>query len=502
MTHSKKLNNLGIFNSLKPLDPSRVIFNYSNYVLSHKESNLLTLGLNFKLPIFKINYFSYFLSFEKMYAILSRYPIFNPDNVPNILKDNLKFIANKYFYNFKPHKIFSPFFNKNDFTILKNLSKNDSIIISRPDKGIGVVILNKTDYHSKMNTILNDSSKFKQHTSLDPLINTLRCEDRLNRYLRKLKNNKVISQSTYDEIYSSGSSPGTLYGLPKVHKTGVPLRPILSAFNTHNYNLSKYLVSLLTPFSNNNFSIKNSYQFSQEITSLNSNNTTMYSFDIESLFTNIPINEVIEICLNKIFHNPDTKFHNFTKIQFKQLLELAIKNMFFIFNKTLYEQIDGVAMGSPLAPVLANIFLSHHETIWLQQCPDHLKPSFYKRYVDDTFLLFDNSVDPLQFLHYLNNKHPNIKFTAEAETEGQISFLDININKHNNSFSTSIFRKKTFTGLGTNYFSYIPMKFKISSISTLVHRAYHLSSSYVSFHNEIKFLKKFVTCANLAVHKL
>ena len=167
--------------------------------------------------------------------------------------------------------------------------------------------------------------------------------------------------------------------------------------------------------------------------------------------------------------------------------------MFFIFNKTLYEQIDGVAMGSPLAPVLANIFLSHHETIWLQQCPDHLKPSFYKRYVDDTFLLFDNSVDPLQFLHYLNNKHPNIKFTAEAETEGQISFLDININKHNNSFSTSIFRKKTFTGLGTNYFSYIPMKFKISSISTLVHRAYHLSSSYVSFHNEIKFLNKFFT---------
>ena len=108
--------------------------------------------------------------------------------------------------------------------------------------------------------------------------------------------------------------------------------------------------------------------------------------------------------------------------------------------------------------------------------------------MDDTFLLFNDSVDPTLFLHYLNNKHPNIRFTAEAETEGRISFLDISISKHNNSFNTSIFRKKTFTGLGTNYFSYIPMKFKISSISTLVHRAYHLSSSYINFHNEIKFL--------------
>ena len=113
-THSRKLDNLGIVNSLKPLDPSRVIFNYSDYVLSQNESNLLTLGLNFKLPIFKIDYFKYFLSFERMYNMLSRHPIFNPDNVPNILKDNIKFIANntfitlnhiRYFHHFLTEKI-------------------------------------------------------------------------------------------------------------------------------------------------------------------------------------------------------------------------------------------------------------------------------------------------------------------------------------------------------------------------------------------------------------
>ena len=136
-------------------------------------------------------------------------------------------------------------------------------------------------------------------------------------------------------------------------------------------------------------------------------------------------------------------------------------------------------------------FLIYSEIIWLQQCPDNFKPLLYKRYVDDTFLLFKDTVDPNQFLSYLNNKHPNIKFTAESEIDNQISFLDITIHKHNNFFNTSIFRKKTFTGLGTNYFSFIPFKFRLSSISTLVHRAYHLSSTYANFHDEIKFLTKF-----------
>ena len=342
-----------------------------------------------------------------------------------------------------------------------------------------------------MNSILSDRSKFKLHTSIDPLLNTLRCEDRLNRFLRKLKVCGAISQSTYEEIFISGSSPGTLYGLPKVHKTNIPLRPILSAYITPNYKLAKHLASLLNPLSTNIFTIKNSYEFANEITSLNSSHKIMYSFDVESLFTNIPLNEVIEIVINKIFQNSDTTFHNFTKIQFKQLLELAIKNMFFIFNKQLYEQIDGVAMGSPLAPVLANIFLSHHEENWLQQCPNNFKPLLYKRYVDDTFLLFEDTVDPNHFLNYLNSKHPNIRFTAESETNNQISFLDMSIHKQNNSFHTSVFRKKTFTGLGTNYFSSIPFRFKIASISTLVHRAYHLSSTYCNFHIEIKFLTKF-----------
>ena len=490
-SQSKKLNNLGVLNSLKPLDPSRVIFNYSDYQLSSKESNILAFGLNFRLPIFKLNYFNFFLSFEKLYDVLSKCSIYNPHDIPNILSDTLKGIANKYFYNFKPHKVFCPFFNKDDFKTLRNLSKNNSIIVSRPDKGLGVVLLNRSDYLDKMTHILSDHTKFKLLASADPLQTTLRCEDKINRFLRKLKKEGVINQYEYDEMYSSGSSAGVLYGLPKVHKPNIPLRPILSACNTSNFNLAKYLVPKLAHLTTNSYTVKNSYTFAKEIVTNNDINNIMCSLDVESLFTNIPLDEVIDICIKQLFPEPSAKFHNFSKNQFRNLLKLSVKNTYFFFNGKLYEQIDGVAMGSPLGPTLANIFLCYHENKWLTNCPNHYKPTYYRRYVDDTFLLFRNESQIPQFLSYMNQQHPNIKFTLETEENNQISFLDTTIVKEQSGFATSVYRKKTFTGLGSNFLSYTPMKFKTACLKTLIHRAYHLSSSYFNFDTELKFLKEF-----------
>ena len=150
-------------------------------------------------------------------------------------------------------------------------------------------------------------------------------------------------------------------------------------------------------------------------------------------------------------------------------------------------------MGSPLGPTLANIFLCYYENKWLQDCPSQYKPTHYRRYVDDTFLLFRTESQIPQFLDYLNNKHQNIRFTSETEENNSISFLDVTIKKEQNTFTTSIYRKKTFTGLGTNFLSYMPMKFKISCLSTLIYRAYHLSSSYIYFSTELAFLKNYFT---------
>lgn len=125
----------------------------------------------------------------------------------------------------------------------------------------------------------------------------------------------------------------------------------------------------------------------------------------------------------------------------------------FLFNGEYFDQIDGVAMGSPLAPVLANIFMSHHEKIWIDNF-NGSKPLFYRRYVDDIFALFNCHYDAIKFYDFINKQHKNIKFTMETEIEKKLSFLDISSVKSSTSLTTSIFRKKTFTGLLTSFNSY------------------------------------------------
>ena len=115
----------------------------------------------------------------------------------------------------------------------------------------------------------------------------------------------------------------------------------------------------------------------------------MASFDIPSLFTNIPLDETVDLCTNNIFNDTPQVF-GMDKPQFHKLLSLAVKDCLFIFNQCLYTQKDGVAMGNPLGPSLANAFLSHHEVKWLNDCPAHFKPIFYRRYVDDLFVIFES----------------------------------------------------------------------------------------------------------------
>ena len=174
---------------------------------------------------------------------------------------------------------------------------------------------------------------------------------------------------------------------------------------------------------------------------------------------------------------------------FRKLLELATLDNYFLFNDTIYNQVDGVAMGSPLGPTLANAFMCHMESKWLQECPIDFKPDFYKRYVDDTFLIFNNESHVKHFLNYLNSKHDCIKFTSEKEENGILPFLDLKIVRKNSTLSTSIYRKPTFTGLLSRFDSFTPDKYKDNLIATLVHRGFKLCSSYLSFDTEVNFLK-------------
>ena len=267
-----------------------------------------------------------------------------------------------------------------------------------------------------MRNILSDSSKFTQVSlAEDKQLNfNVNVENHITDLLRDLKNSEVIFETVYKSLKPRGSRFGILYGLCKVHKQLVdncPLfRPIMSAIKTPTYNLAKFLAPLLEPITTNMYTVKNSFEFSKEIADQNPG-LFMASLDVESLFTNIPLEETISVCCDFSFSN-NAKVNNINRIDFDKLLRAALQNNFFNFKGKIYKQIDGVAMGSLLGPTLANLFSCFHEQIWLNECPDEFKLVYYRRYVDDIFVLFRSPDHLEKFKNYLNSKHRNIRFTC------------------------------------------------------------------------------------------
>ena len=265
----------------------------------------------------------------------------------------------------------------------------------------------------------------------------------------------------------------------------------MSAIGTFNYNCAKFLVPILSPLTLNDYTVKNSIEFAKELRSLKlSEPYYLASFDVKSLFTNIPLDETIEICVKECERLELIPF-DLTKRHFHSLLEIAVKESVFIFDDQLYQQTDGVAMGSPLGPTLANAFLCYHENNWLADCPIEFRPIKYNRYVDDCFLVFKCKSHTDKFLEYLNNKHRNISFTVEQEQNKQLPFLDIMITRDGDSLVTDVYRKPTYTGLGLNFYSFVPNLFKFNSIKTLLHRAYNMCNDWHKFHLELERLKHY-----------
>ena len=263
-------------------------------------------------------------------------------------------------------------------------------------------------------------------------------------------------------------------------------RPIVSSLNTYNYPLAKFLTNLLSPVINQNHCCKDSFTFCKEIKQVRTNNKFLVSFDVCSLFTNIPLEETIDIAVNEILkHKPYFKIF---KKELIKLFKVATSQTHFMFDGEYYDQIDGVSMGSPLGPVLANLFMGYHESKWLSDYKTS-EIVMYKRYVDDIFCIFNNENDAKNFFEYLNEQHINIKFTMEKEENSSLAFLDVLLTKNNHGFTSTVFRKKTSIGLFTSFDSFTPISYKIGLIKTLLNRAFVICSSWKILDKEINNIK-------------
>ena len=214
----------------------------------------------------------------------------------------------------------------------------------------------------------------------------------------------------------------------------------------------------------------------------------MASLDVDSLFTNIPLDETINIIIEKLFSENET-VHNLNKDKFKCLFTLATKESYLLFDEEFYQQVDSVAMGFPLGPTLANIFLCHYEDIWLRNFSLECKPSYYNRYVDDIFVLFESEIQVESFKDFMNTCQPKMKFTFEKEQNNCFNFLDVKVIREYNVFITSVYRKPSFSGVYTHFDSYMPLSYKFSLVSTIVFRSFTICCDMPKFHQGMRKIK-------------
>ena len=178
----------------------------------------------------------------------------------------------------------------------------------------------------------------------------------------------------------------------------------------------------------------------------------MVSFDVVSLFTNISLEETIHIIIKYIYDKKEINT-DIPKKEMRELLYLCTKNSHFTLNNKTYLQVDGVTMGSPLGPVLANIFMVELKRNIIPSLSNDIL--LWKRYVDDT-ICFIKLTSINKVLEILNSYHINIKFTIEIESENKISFLDVLLIRSNSLISTKVYRENTNTDIYINWKSFAP----------------------------------------------
>ena len=237
----------------------------------------------------------------------------------------------------------------------------------------------------------------------------------------------MFNGNEYNKLYPSGSAPAR--GNPKMHKfsssDSFPKpRLVVSSIGTFNHNLARFLCDLCSPVVpklQKLQSCKDTFSFISHTKNANLSKICLVTDDVTSIFTKIPLQETIDIAINLIFNNNPNL--NITKKELKKLFVFAILQIHFIFNTKFYNQID-VVMESPLDSGLANIFMGFYKSKWLNEYNLN-KPKFYLRYVHDILAAFEKEQDSLNFLSFLNKRHPKIKFTIEKQINHSVTFLDV-----------------------------------------------------------------------------
>ena len=312
-------------NRFTPTDPEKVIINLSKTDVTPQQRHVLTLGLNFIPTPRHIPQVDIMAGTESLARFL-------PGHQEEQLRSDVQRCLSQT-------GILSPNLTKRQTAAIKELKVDSDTIIPPADKGNATVLLDKQEYNRKVRELLDDRSY--QPIKKNP---TLKIERKVTEVLQSLEKNGKLPNDLRKRVQNQQSSSPQLYGLPKIHKTSCPLRPIFSSINSPTYHLSRYLVNILSPlWGNTPHFVRNSEDFVKKIRGLQvKNEDKLISFDVKSLFTKVPIDLSLQIIDRRL--REDNTLSDRTTLDpptITTLTELCLRTTYFQYSNEFFEQKDG-----------------------------------------------------------------------------------------------------------------------------------------------------------------
>ena len=283
------------------------------------------------------------------------------------------------------------------------------------------------------------------------------------------------------------------YGLPQIHKPDTPLRPIVSSSRSVTYGVAKELAKNLKPLVGKSSHHINSIQdFLEQVKQLTlAHGECISSYDVSALFTSVPVDPALGVIKDLLEKDPTLKdITVLTVNDIIQLLEFCLKNMYFSFQDQFYEQIEGVAMGSPVSPIVASLYMEYFEQKALSTAPT---PRLWWRYVDDTFVIQKKSTNRTSYNTLTVLTLPSsLQWRTTRRIVSSPSWTPL---LHQRLMGvcpllcTGNLPTKTSFLVGSHHH----LSAKFSVINTLTHRAKTVCSNPELLHKEMDHLRKALT---------
>ena len=286
--------------------------------------------------------------------------------------------------------------------------------------------------------------------------------------------NLIIDKRQVKYLLQKKPAPPNLKVQLKLHKIGIPIQPVINNRTALAYKLAKYLTNILSQHItlHNQYVITNSTNLAHDLSKLELHeNHSLITFDIKDLYVNISVSETLNIVIAKLLQNNDSQIAQQVLILLKEILS----QNYFTFQQGIYQPEQGIAMGSPISSIIAEIFLQNFEDTHIKHLLDTRNLAFYTRYIDDILIIYDTTrISSYTINSYINNIHRNIKLNPTYEQHRSIDFLDLTVTRKHKKLEVDIYRKPTCTDTTINFLSNHPIEQKMAAFRFHITRMHSL----------------------------